>query len=56
MDLHMEVGDTAELRSWVLSHGSGARVLEPESLRLEVLKELRNASEIYATPARSTRS
>jgi predicted DNA-binding transcriptional regulator YafY len=31
--LSMEVGGTAEIRTWVLSFGSGAEVLEPASLR-----------------------
>jgi len=38
--LEMEVGGTAELRSWVLSFGSGAEVLEPAELRSEVEREL----------------
>ncbi len=38
--LEMEVGGTAELRSWVLSFGSGAEVLEPAELRAEVEREL----------------
>jgi predicted DNA-binding transcriptional regulator YafY len=38
--LTLEVGGTQELRTWVLSFGSGAEVLEPESLRAEVVREL----------------
>jgi predicted DNA-binding transcriptional regulator YafY len=44
----MEVGGTAELRSWVLSFGSGALVLEPQALRNEVQKELESAAGRYA--------
>jgi predicted DNA-binding transcriptional regulator YafY len=40
IELSMQVGGTAELRSWVLSFGAGAEVLEPASLRSEVVKEL----------------
>lgn len=40
LEFSMEVGGTAEIRTWVLSFGSGAEVLEPESLRDEVRKEL----------------
>jgi predicted DNA-binding transcriptional regulator YafY len=43
----MEVGGTAELRSWVLSFGAGAEVLEPEALREEVRAELREAARLY---------
>ena len=45
--LTMEVGGTAELRSWVLSFGGGAEVLEPDVLREEVLRELRAATALY---------
>jgi len=45
--LTMEVGGTAELRSWVLSFGDGAEVLEPPELRAEVLQELRAAASRY---------
>jgi predicted DNA-binding transcriptional regulator YafY len=48
LELSMEVGGAAELRSWVLSFGSGAEVLEPASLREEVRKELREAARRYA--------
>ena len=45
--LTMEVGGTAELRSWVLSFGDGAEVIEPPELRAEVLRELRAAASRY---------
>jgi predicted DNA-binding transcriptional regulator YafY len=47
LELRMEVGGTAELRSWVLSFGSGAEVLEPESLRDDVKRELSSALARY---------
>ncbi len=45
--LRMEVGETTELRNWVLSFGGGAEVLEPESLRAEVVLELERALARY---------
>ena len=47
LELTMEVGGPAELRTWVLSFGSGARVLEPDTLRRERLEELRAALTQY---------
>jgi predicted DNA-binding transcriptional regulator YafY len=47
VDLLMEVGGTTELRNWVLSFGAGAEVLEPESLRTEVTRELGRALTRY---------
>ena len=47
VDLLMEVGGTTELRNWVLSFGAGAEVLEPESLRCEVIRELDRARARY---------
>ena len=49
LELGMEVGGTAELRSWVLSFGEGAEVLEPEALREEVRRELKAAVARYDT-------
>ncbi len=45
--LEMDVGGTSELRSWVLSFGAGAVVLEPEALRSEVRRELALAAARY---------
>jgi len=47
VELRMEVGETTELRNWVLSFGGGAEVLEPESLRTEVVLELERALTRY---------
>ena len=44
----MEVGDTAELRSWILSFGGDARVEDPDSLRDEIAAELQRAVTRYA--------
>ena len=54
IELEMQVGDTAELRSWILSFGGDARVEEPDSLRDEIAAELKRATGRYAK-ARSTR-
>jgi predicted DNA-binding transcriptional regulator YafY len=48
VELTMEVGSGRELASWVLSFGQGAVVLEPESLRSEVLAQLAGALERYS--------
>jgi len=48
IELCMDVGSTPDLRSWVLSFGSGAEVLEPEGLRDEVARELEKARARYA--------
>ena len=48
LELSMEVGGIAELRSWVLSFGAGAEVLEPETLRSDVRRELETAMARYA--------
>lgn len=48
LELTMDVGGAAEVRSWVLSFGAGALVLEPASLRDEVKRELEKAAARYA--------
>jgi len=55
IELEMHVGGTAELRTWILSFGSGAEVLEPASLRDEVVTELRAALERYAPASNAAR-
>jgi hypothetical protein len=40
VELAMEVGGTDELRTWILSFGDGALVLEPPALRDAVAREL----------------
>jgi predicted DNA-binding transcriptional regulator YafY len=47
VELRMDVGGTAELCSWVLSFGSGAKVLEPQKLRAQVAGELAKAASQY---------
>lgn len=55
----MEVAPGAELRSWIMSWGSHAQVLEPASLREEFAAEIAAMRELYAqerrlgTPSRS---
>jgi predicted DNA-binding transcriptional regulator YafY len=48
VELTMEVGGTADLRTWILSFGDGAEVLEPAALRDEVATELTRAAARYA--------
>ena len=52
LELAMRVGGGSELRSWILSFGPGAEVLEPESLRAEVARDLGDALARYPTPSR----
>jgi predicted DNA-binding transcriptional regulator YafY len=47
VELAMEVGGTDELRTWILSFGDGALVLEPRALRDAVARELGLALERY---------
>lgn len=56
LELEMEVGGVAELRSWVLSFGSGAVVIEPTALRDAVERELAGALERYARGLATTGS
>ena len=46
--LTMVVRDTTEVRSWVLSFGDTARVVEPKELADDIAKELRAAAALYA--------
>ena len=55
LELKMDVGGNAELRTWILSFGSGAKVLEPESLRAEVVREIAAAAKHYRPRTRSKR-
>jgi|AP95_1055475.scaffolds.fasta_scaffold02401_8 predicted DNA-binding transcriptional regulator YafY len=48
IEVCLEVGDTAELRSWILSFGADARVQEPESLVREIAKELARGAANYS--------
>ena len=50
VELVMEVGGTADLRTWILSFGAGAEVLEPPTLRDEVAEELAGALTRYQQP------
>lgn len=45
--LHMRTGGLVEVRNWVLSFGSGAEVLAPESLRQDCITEITNMSKTY---------
>jgi predicted DNA-binding transcriptional regulator YafY len=49
-ELSMQVGNTSELRGWILSFGAGAEVLEPEALRRALLADLEAALARYRAP------
>ncbi len=52
VELTMHVGNTPDLRTWILSFGSGAEVLEPEALRRDVQNEHRDALRRYQSKPR----
>jgi predicted DNA-binding transcriptional regulator YafY len=52
LELTMEVGDTADLRAWILSFGAGAEVIEPLELREALRGELEAALGRYAPAKR----
>jgi predicted DNA-binding transcriptional regulator YafY len=56
LELGMQVGGSAELRSWILSFGAGACVIEPVSLRTEVERDLAAALARYQQPTPGERS
>jgi predicted DNA-binding transcriptional regulator YafY len=45
--LHLRVGETSEIKRWVLQFGSEAEVLKPASLRRAVAEELSTAAKTY---------
>lgn len=51
LELSMEVGDTADLRAWILSFGAGAEVIEPAELRSGLRDELKAAGDRYSATA-----
>ena len=46
--LSMETSGWWDVKRWVLSYGSEAKVLEPENLKKEIRDELETARELYA--------
>ena len=46
--LSMETSGWWDVKRWVLSYGSGSKVLEPEGLKNEIRDELEVARELYA--------
>ncbi|MFP8878549.1 MAG: WYL domain-containing protein [Myxococcota bacterium] len=52
VELTMDVGNTPDLRTWILSFGSGAEVLEPKALRRDVQKEHHDALRHYQSNPR----
>lgn len=49
------LGDTEEIKRWLLSFGRHAEVIEPEELRREMVEELTAAISVYETPSSSNR-
>lgn len=47
VEMGLEVGDTADLRAWILSFGAGAEVLEPRELREAIAAEFDAAGARY---------
>lgn len=41
------MSDSVEIKSWILSMGSSAEVIEPESLKQEMINEMENMIKIY---------
>jgi len=52
LELRMEAGGSSELRSWILSFGAAAEVIEPASLRAEVERDLAAALARYQASAK----
>ena len=50
--LHMKTAGLVEVGSWVLSFGSDAEVLAPESLRQDCLDEIDNLKKVYQNHAK----
>jgi predicted DNA-binding transcriptional regulator YafY len=48
--VHFRLSSTVEIKSWVLSFGANAVVLEPASFRAEMAAELEQMARFYATP------
>lgn len=45
--LEMKTSGLNDVKRWVLSYGADARVIEPEKLKKEIIKELAIAKENY---------
>ena len=45
--LSFRAGGFYDIKSWILSHGADAEVLEPASLRAEIIKELKKNLNFY---------
>ncbi len=50
--LEATVSNTRELRGWLLSYGSLVEVLEPKSLRRELMREVRETARMYRLASR----
>src|SRR5262249_53481471 len=51
LTLRLRLSNTVEVKSWILSFGASALVLEPESLRTEIAAELERLLEGYREEA-----
>ena len=45
--LSFQASGSYEIKSWILSHGADAEVLEPASLREEIIEELKKNLTFY---------
>ncbi|MGL1930725.1 MAG: WYL domain-containing protein [Desulfotalea sp.] len=46
--LHLQVNASVELKKWILSWGASAEVIEPQSLRGEIIDEIKVLASIYS--------
>ncbi|MDZ4847750.1 MAG: WYL domain-containing protein [Pirellulaceae bacterium] len=51
--VELQLSSLLEVKSWILSFGSKAEVLEPQELRAEVLQELRLMRDLYGSETSS---
>ena len=49
LTVRFRLSNTVELKSWVLSFGANALVLEPEELRAEIAAELERLLKVYSS-------
>lgn len=45
--LHLKTSGLVEVKNWVMQFGSGAQILQPETLRQEFIDEIRSMTKLY---------